>query len=63
MAAAQVAETARQTNREVRTADAPTETPDASLTVTDKVVVISFLSAVALFGLISVIDLVTSPFR
>jgi hypothetical protein len=61
METAQVAETARQADREFRTADA--STPEMSPTTTEKVITVSFLIAVLLFGLISVIDLVSSLFR
>jgi hypothetical protein len=63
MQAAQVTETVPNADRELRAAKTPPATADGPLTMADKLVAISFLIGLALFGLISVIDLVTSLFR
>lgn len=63
MQLAQVTETAPIADREL-CSDAPRSgTADAPPAVAEKFVVISFLIGVALFGLILVVDLVTSLFR
>ncbi len=61
MKSAQVTISAPTAEQESRTAE--TAPPDARLSTADKLVVISFLISLALFGLISVMDLLANLFR
>ena len=61
MDAAQIAEIAPSADRELQTANTPLA--DAPLAMPEKLMMILFLIGIALFGLITVVDLVTSPFR
>jgi hypothetical protein len=60
---ARLTETAPSADREARTAETPSATADPLLPMTDWLVVISFLIGVAIFGFISVLELVTNLFR
>jgi hypothetical protein len=61
MEPAQLNAIASDTDRELRTTEAAAD--DAPLPIADKLVVICFLIGVALFSLITVVDLAASLFR